>query len=194
MEPSREAKIEVVTLTKDEIADMMRQAALTGAQAAADAVIQNTKKNEKDKKDRRLHNTELLLKNYRILKEHAANAVYEKLPDDSEKEDILQSIMSEKNDKVIIESIMKTAERTSIMLDHIDKMIEVYRIFCSKGSDREKRQYKVIKGFYISKEKQNIENLSKKFRVSRMTIYDDLKVGKNRLSTLFFGIDGLMIF
>ena len=81
-----------------------------------------------------------------------------------------------------------------IMIQHIDKMLDVYRIYCSKLSDKDKRRYKVIRALYISKTPMTITEISKKFSVSKVTVYDDLKIAKERLSTLFFGIDGLKLF
>ena len=69
-----------------------------------------------------------------------------------------------------------------------------YRIYCGKLSEKDKRRYKVIKLLYISKQSMNITEISKKFSVSKVTIYEDLKIAKERLSSLFFGIDGLRFF
>lgn len=39
-----------------------------------------------------------------------------------------------------------------------------------------------------------IAEISKKFSVSKVTVYEDIKIAKERLSSLFFGIDGLRFF
>ena len=36
--------------------------------------------------------------------------------------------------------------------------------------------------------------VSKKFSVNKVTVYEDIKIAKERLSSLFFGIDGLKFF
>lgn len=97
-------------------------------------------------------------------------------------------------DKVIVESIKTSAKRTAIMVQHIDKMLDVYRIYCSKLSEKDKRRYKIIKALYISKTPMTIAEISKKFSVSKVTVYEDIKIAKERLSSLFFGIDGLKFF
>ena len=96
--------------------------------------------------------------------------------------------------KVIVESIKTSAKRTAIMVQHIDKMLDVYRIYCSKLSEKDKRRYKIIKALYISKTPMTIAEISKKFSVSKVTVYEDIKIAKERLSSLFFGIDGLRFF
>lgn len=192
MSTGNESKVEFVALTKEEIESMMREAALVAAKTAADTFERAHRKEEKEKNDRRLHNTKLLLRNYRTLKESCENSVYEKSAENVG--DMIEEIMSMKDEKVIIDSIKRSASRTALMIEHIDKMLDVFRIYCSKYGEKEKRQYKVIRAMYIAKQNATVADLSKKFCVSKVTIYDDIKMAEERLSTLFFGIDGLKIF
>mgnify|MGYP003246748204 CR=1 FL=1 len=120
------------------------------------------------------------------------NAVYKSK--EGEVTEVLEDIMTMKDDKVIVESIKTSAKRTAIMVQHIDKMLDVYRIYCSKLSEKDKRRYKIIKALYISKTPMTIAEISKKFSVSKVTVYEDIKIAKERLSSLFFGIDGLKFF
>lgn len=184
-----------VVMSKKDVEEMIQQAAVAGAQVASDTMLAAQRRAEKERIDRRLHNTELLLRNYRTLKKSYEEAVYE--AKDSKNEEVtemLEDIMEMKDDKVIVESIKSSAKRTALMIQHIDKMLDVYRIYCGKLSEKDKRRYKVIKSYYISKQPQNIAEISKKFSVSKVTIYEDLKIAKERLSSLFFGIDGLRFF
>ncbi len=181
-------RVQFVALTKEEIAEMNREAALIGAQAAS----QTHEAEDKEKQDRRLHNTDLLLENYRMLKSHCEKAVYEKTT--VRPQEVIEDIMSQKDDTVIVESILRSAERTAAILEHIDKMLEVYHTYCNKGSDIDKRQYKIIKALYITGTAKNIKEISKKFGVSTVTAYSDVKTAKERLSVLFFGVDGMTIF
>lgn len=187
-----DTKVQFIALTKEEIESMVQQAALAGAKVASDTMMVAQRKNEKERIDRRLHNTELLLRNYRTLKASCENAVYESK--DGEVSEMLEDIMTMKSDKVIVESIRTSAKRTALMVQHIDKMLDVYRIYCSKISDRDKRRYKIIKALYISKTPMKIDEISKKYSVSKVTVYEDIKIAKERLSSLFFGIDGLKFF
>ena len=126
------------------------------------------------------------------MKKSCENAVYEYK--NEEISEVLEDINGMKDDKVIVESIKASAKRTAIMVQHIDKMLDVYRIYCSKLSEQDKRRYKVIKALYISQQPMKISEISKKFSVSKVTVYDDIKIAKERLSSLFFGIDGLKFF
>ena len=163
-----EKKVQFVALTKEEIDAMIQQAALAGAQVASDAMMVGQRKSEKEKIDRRLHNTDLLLRNYRTLKASYENAVYKSK--EGEVTEVLEDIMTMKDDKVIVESIKTSAKRTAIMVQHIDKMLDVYRIYCSKLSEKDKRRYKIIKALYISKTPMTIAEISKKFSVSKVSI------------------------
>ena len=155
-----EKKVQFVALTKEEIDAMIQQAALAGAQVASDAMMVGQRKSEKEKIDRRLHNTDLLLRNYRTLKASYENAVYKSK--EGEVTEVLEDIMTMKDDKVIVESIKTSAKRTAIMVQHIDKMLDVYRIYCSKLSEKDKRRYKIIKALlHIKDANDNCRNFKK---------------------------------
>lgn len=187
-------KIQFIPMSKEELEEMISKSALIGAQVASEMIDKAHKKEQKEQKDRKLHNTELLLRNYRMLKESCGNAVFEKINSQESTEDVIEDIMAMHDDRVIVHSIKKSAERTAIIISHIDKMLDIYRVYCGKYTEREKRQYKVIKAMYISKTKSNVAEISKKFGVSKVTIYDDLKIATERLSALFFGVCGLHLY
>lgn len=187
--------IEFVALTKEEIETMIAKAALAGASVAAEAVEKAHQKEQKELKDRRLHNTRLLLRNYRMLKESCEKAVYKKEHQEKTTEEVIRDLMSmHASDGVIVNSIKESAERTSIIISHVDKMIDVFRMYCGKCGEKEKRQYKVIKAMYITKDRTSASELANRFGVSKVTIYDDIKTAEERLSALFFGINGLRFY
>lgn len=188
-------RVEFVALTKEEVETMIAKAALAGASVAADTLQKAHQKEQKELKDRRLHNTRLLLRNYRMLKESCAKAVYQKEHSEKSTAEVIEDLMSMKaSDGVIVNSIKESAERTGIIISHVDRMLDVYRIYCGKYSEKEKRQYKVIKSMYITKDRSSAAELAKKFGVSKVTIYDDIKTAEERLSALFFGINGLRFY
>ncbi len=180
-------KTVVVALTQEDLSKMLADSALIGARAATDTLQRAHKEEQKQAADRRLHNARLLLKNYRMLKESCQNAIYNR----EMCYDILSETMEMSDDRAIVESIRRTSERTAVILAHIDKMLDVYRIYSQKNGDREKRQYNVIFDYYIAKKAITIKGLTQKYKVSRVTIYDDLKAGEGKLSALLFGVDGI---
>lgn len=186
-------KTVVVALTQEDLSKMLAESALIGAQAATDTLQRAHKEEQKQAADRRLHNARLLLKNYRMLKESCKNAIYNRDQCVSI-ESALNDIMNMNDDRAIVESIRRTSERTAVILAHIDKMLDVYRTYSQKNGDREKRQYNVIFDYYIARKAITIKDLAQKYKVSRVTIYDDLKAGEGKLSALLFGIDGLRFY
>ena len=183
-------KTVVVALTQEDLSKMLAESALIGAQAAADTLQKAHEKEKMQAADRRLHNARLLLKNYRTLKESCKNAIYNREQCVSE-ESVLNDIMDLNEDKAIVESIRRTSERTAVILAHIDKMLDVYRAYAQKNGDKEKRQYNIIHDYYISGEGTTIKSLTRKYKVSRVTVYDDLKTGECQLSALLFGVEGI---
>lgn len=187
--------VEFVALTKEEVEKMIAKAALAGASVAAETLEKAHQKEQKEMKDRRLHNTRLLLRNYRMLKESCSKAVYQKEHSEKTTEEVIEELMSMKaSDGVIVNSIKESAERTGIIISHVDRMFDVYRMYCGKYGEKERRQYKVIKFMYITKERLSVAELAKKFNVSKVTIYDDIKIAEEQLSALFFGINGLRFY
>lgn len=178
-----------VVMSKKDVEEMIQQAAVAGAQVASDTMLVAQRRAEKERIDRRLHNTELLLRNYRTLKASCENAVYESR--DSKREEvteILEDIMEMKDDKVIVESIKASAKRTALMVQHIDKMLDVYRIYCSKLSEKDKRRYKVIKLLYISKQSMNITEISKNFPLVKSLFTRISKLRKSAYLRCFSGL------
>ena len=187
--------VEFVALTKEEVEEMIAKAALAGASVAAETLEKAHQKEQKEMKDRRLHNTRLLLRNYRMLKESCSKAVYQKEHSEKTTEEVIEELMSMKaSDGVIVNSIKESAERTGIIISHVDRMFDVYRMYCGKYGEKERRQYKVIKFMYITKERLSVAEMAKKFNVSKVTIYDDIKIAEEQLSALFFGINGLRFY
>ena len=182
-----------VTLSLEELQTIISEAATKAATIACDNMERKHASRMKIERDKRLHNTNLLLKEYRTLKAGCRNAIFTK----NEKvkvDDVIEEIMEAKNDAVVVESIKRSAERTEIILDHIDNALEIFRMSCAKGGEKEKRSYKVIKGLYINKEEKSIKELAKEFEVSEVTIHGDIKSAKEKLSVLFFCIDGLRFY
>ena len=125
-----------VILTKEEIAAMRKEAAEIGARAAMEKLEQEKKSLHRKAFDRRLHNTKLLLRNYRMLRENAENSIYGRSQMEESAADILCSMMNMYDDEVIVDAIKRSATRTAIIVSHIDTMLKLYEAYCSKsGSD-----------------------------------------------------------
>ena len=168
-----------------------------GAKAAADRMEEERKKDRKGRYDRRLHNTRLLLKSYRVLKHHALGAVHtgaqanEKIEENAV--DILEELDDERvDDRLYIESIKRSQQRTRIIIEHIDEMLRYWRIDCEQsGKEEALRRYRIIMDTYISDEQMTAEALAQREHIEKRTVYKDIKAAMRPLSALIFGIDGI---
>lgn len=130
-----------------------------------DKYLENKRKEEIEKKkpkhkyEKVLHNTELLIRNYRNFKQHISTV-----------EDLEEEIMENwdidwDNDEKVIDQILKTRARTIAILKHIDKCLKYYEIDC-ESSPREdiQRRFKVINMLYISDKKMSHFEVAKELR------------------------------
>lgn len=160
------------------------------AKIAAEAALEFYKKEQERhnrmKRDRRLRNTKLLLRNYRKFKIHCELNVQEleKLRDPNSFEYL-------DTEDLTIESIIKNKERTAAMVKYIDQMIEIYRIISEKGKPEDLRRFKIIHDLYISDEEVTVDELSECHKIDKRSVYRDINKACEALSSLLFGIDGV---
>lgn len=168
-----------------------------GIKAAADRMEEERRKARKGRYDRRLHNTRLLMKNYRALKHHAIGAVHtgaqanEKIEENAV--DILEELDDERvDDRLYIESIKWSQQRTRIIIEHIDEMLRYWKIDCEQsGKEEALRRYRIIMDTYISDDQMTAEALAQREHIEKRTVYKDIKAAMRPLSALIFGIDGI---
>lgn len=183
-----------IVLNKDELVAMRKEAAEIGAKAALEKLEDERKKMHSKAVDRRLHNTKLLLRNYRMLKENADNSIFGRSQMKESAADILCSMMNMYDDEVIVDAIKRSATRTAIIVSHIETMIELYKAYCEKSAnDLEQRRFEVIQDMYITEITISAKEIAKKQKMSKENVYSDLKIALERLSALIFGVDGLKV-
>lgn len=163
------------------------------AKIAAEMALEFYKKEQerqnKLKRDRRLRNTKMLLRNYRKFRIHCEEDVKEmeelKDPDSFEYLDV---------EELAIEAIIKNKERTAAMVRYIDQMIEVYRILSEKSRKPEElRRFKILYDLYISDQEKTVEELSECHNIDKRSVYRDCNKACEALSSLIFGVDGLRL-
>ena len=140
----------------------------------------------KGKYDRRLRNTETLLKNYNNFKEHIENSIYatSQIKDENIVEDM---DYDEEIEDTFVNSILKSKERTKIMMAHIDNCLEYYTLKClsSKREDIQRR-IQVIKMLYSNEKTKTYEEISEELNCSTKTINNTKREAIKELSALFF--------
>lgn len=190
----KQTEYQLVVLTKEELVQMQKTAAEIGAAAAMERLEQEKKTMYHKAVDRRLRNTKLLLRNYRMLRENADNSVYGRSQMEESAADILCSMMNLYDDEVIVDAIKRSATRTAIIVSHIETMLELYRAYCERsGNELDIRRYKIVEDMYIVEHPMAVKEIAKMWNMSKENVYSDLKIATERLSALIFGVDGLCL-
>ena len=189
MDTQKKDEKALVVLTQGQLKDIYEKAAAIGAKEAMKTLVKEKKKEQEKKVDRRLRNVKLLLKNYRMLKEHAENSVFGRTQMEESAADILESMMLVYDNEVIIESIKRSATRTAIIVSHIEVMFGLYRSYCEHTSNREIdiRRYDVLWDMYMAEKRLSVKEIAKKQNISARNVYEDIKVATERLTALIFG-------
>lgn len=174
--------------------DIVRMAAEAGAKAAMETLEKERQRDRREMADRRLRNTKLLLRNYRIFRAHVSNAVYE-VEEYEPLEDIWADLMMPGRDNsLFVESIKKSVARTATIVKHMEAMMQLYQASCyASGNAEDERRWRVIDALYICEDegRRTIPQLAKEFSVVERTIYNDIDVACERIAALMFGIDGI---
>ena len=180
-------------LSGEQLDQIVRLAAEAGAKAALETMEKERQRECREMSDRRLRNTKLLLRNYRVIKEHADNAVFEADAAEEDPVQIMEDLMMPgKSSNLFVESIKRSAARTATIVRHIDAMLRLYQVYCHQyGSEEDARRWRVIDGLYISDDRLTISELAEREGVVERTIYKDIDVACERISALMFGIDGI---
>lgn len=176
------------------VAEIVKIAAREASKATIDRLKREQEKKKETRADRRLHNTRLLLRNYRMLAAYVKEAVYTPTPEDENAIDILDCMCAEawKTEDVEIESIKRSVARTHILMEHVTSMLELYHTYCEQSPRVEdQRRWRVIEGAYVGESEKTLAQLADTEHCDIRTIQRDLAYATEKLSALFFGMDGL---
>lgn len=178
------------TLSAEQKAEVVELAVAAGIKAYRSEAT----KHQKEIYDKRLRNTKLLLRNYRDLKKHSENAVFDAASaQDEEVFDILD-LMSEwsREEASTVESIKKSAAKTKLIMDHVDEMMRIYESACCRSKKPEDlRKYNILFDYYIGPDDLSIEDIADKYSIEPRTVYRDLRDAAARITALVFGVDGI---
>lgn len=166
------------------------------AEATARAIERERKRFRTERKDRRYHNTELLLRNYRTLNEHYKYAVFdaEKARESSDEFTEIMELMGSSfgDEDLRIESIRQSAGRTKVIMAHVNLMLEIYRNACERSrSTAIQRRWRELDARYIADDEMSVGEIAIREDVTEQTVRNDLKACIGELTVLFFGVDGL---
>lgn len=143
---------------------------------AREIIIEIDEKRFRERRKKKLHNTKLLMNNYKALKENAWGGEQKnKYNRDSEE------------DGILIESIIKTKMRTIKMLSYIDNALKSIENNLKKNNETYK--FIAFKKFYF--EKKSIEQISEECNCSVMSIRRWNNCIIDELSLILWGVDSL---
>lgn len=151
-------------------------------------------KTRKAARDRVLHNTKLLLVNYRSLVSHSQSAIYEALQCDEDVYDILSAMTGyQTGNDLYVESIKRSAAKTKIIIEHIKRAVDDYELYCARsGRAEEMRRCRTVRRLYIDDEDWDVQRIADDEIVDISTVYKDVKEAVKRLTPRIFGIEGLL--
>lgn len=168
-----------------------------GAQAAVQAAEVERRRYRRTLYDKRLHNTRLLLRHYRSLNSHYANAVW---GEDEEDEDIgdsfadIMALMDSRsvNDTIFVESIRKSSRKTYIIMKHVNTMLREYQFVCERSKRQgDRRRWRVIEGLYLGEPRIEAMEIANREGIDKRTVYKDVDAATADLTMLLFGVDGI---
>ena len=173
-------------------AEQRREITELASRVAIEQYHKEADRNRKAIRDKRLHNTKLLMEKYRGFVEHSKSAVFEatQIDDDTDFETLMSDLMGGDGTGKIptVRSIQESAAHTRIIVHHIDHMLEYYKFRCEHSpKPEEMRRYRTIYYLYIADDEKNAQQISEIENVDITTVYRDLKAGLRQLSALIFG-------
>lgn len=170
-------------------------AARLGAEASIKAVEQERKKFRDGRSDRRFRNTKLLLRNYTVLNANCSHAVYDAASaatGEESVEEIVEALDELLEENLKVESIMKSAARTQLIMRHVNRMLGIYKVVCENSVDEgEQRHYRVIEALYLRDRPLSPTAVAEWEKIDKRTVYKDVDAACATLSALIFGIDGI---
>lgn len=171
--------------------ETIRIAAEAGAKVAFDRWEKERAKLLAERADRRLHNTRLLLKNYKLFRKHTENAVFEADQLDESVYDILD-LMERNNGVGFVDSIKNSVARTATLVRHVEVMLGIYKAYCEGSSKPEdSRRWRVIEARYIADNEKSAMDIAEQECVTDRTVRRDIEEACEHLAALLFGIDGV---
>lgn len=171
------------TFTEGEVEQIVKIAAETAAQTALTEFNRRNEDMLAKKNERAYKNTTTLLEGYTAMKAHCQSAIAK--AEDTLTPSDLQTVLYEvfnRRGLLQIETILASKRRTELIIEHIDKMLEVYRITCINNN---KHYCECVIDRYIND--LTIAEIAEKHNTVERNVYRWLDKGIDDLSIYLFG-------
>ena len=171
------------TFTESEVEAIVKIAAETAAQTALTEFNRRNEDMLAKKNERAYKNTTTLLEGYTAMKAHCKSAIAK--AEDTLTPSDLQTVLYEvfnRRGLLQIETILASKRRTELIIEHIDKMLDVYRTNCINN---DKRYCECVIDRYINN--LTIAEIAEKHNTVERNVYRWLDKGIDDLSIYLFG-------
>lgn len=171
------------TFTESEVEAIVKIAAETAAQTALTEFNRRNEDMLAKKNERAYKNTTTLLEGYTAMKAHCKSAIAK--AEDALTPSDLQTVLYEvfnRRGLLQIETILASKRRTELIIEHIDKMLDVYRTNCINN---DKRYCECVIDRYIND--LTIAEIAEKHNTVERNVYRWLDKGIDDLSIYLFG-------
>lgn len=171
------------TFTESEVEAIVKIAAETAAQTALTEFNRRNEDMLAKKNERAYKNTTTLLEGYTAMKAHCQSAIAK--AEDTLTPSDLQTVLYEvfnRRGLLQIETILASKRRTELIIEHIDKMLDVYRTNCINN---DKYYCECVIDRYIND--LTIAEIAEKHNTVERNVYRWLDKGIDDLSIYLFG-------
>lgn len=190
-------KQKTVRLSEEELKELCQKAVEDGVSKYI------TVQNQKKKQEWRglLFRTKKLLENYTKLKDYAEQAVVtleqaEEVDETLVNMDVLMKFKLFEDDKTLHRQL-RGVNAVKFIMAHVDRMLEVYKSNCLNSSQEVMhRRWFVIEYMYLEREdtKKTTKEIAEIYQTDTSNIQKDAKEARNDLTTLFFGLDAMVLY
>ena len=197
MGKSTPGKQKTVRLSQEELKEICQKAVEDGVSKYI------TVQNQKKKQEWRglLFRTKKLLENYTKLKDYAEQAVVtleqaEEVDETLVNMDVLMKFKLFEDDKTLHRQL-RGVNAVKFIMAHVDRMLEVYKSNCLNSSQEVMhRRWFVIEYMYLEREdgKKTTKEIAEIYQTDISNIQKDAKEARNDLTTLFFGLDAMVLY
>lgn len=171
--------------------ETIRKISTVAAQVAVAKYQEELTKNATAFKDKRLHNTKLLIRKYGMLRDYSNNAIYSTAQMCSEEnDDIFAMLGMELGERHHVGSIRNNVIKTKVIMEHVDTMLGCYKGKCEGSSKPEiRRRWRILQRMYLDNETVPAQDIADQEHISLSMVYTDIDSACEDLSPLLFGLD-----
>lgn len=190
-------KQKTVRLSEEELKELCQKAVEDGVSKYI--TVQNQKKRQEWRG--LLFRTKKLLENYTKLKDYAEQAVVtleqaEEVDETLVNMDVLMKFKLFEDDKTLHRQL-RGVNAVKFIMAHVDRMLEAYKSNCLNSSQEVMhRRWFVIEYMYLEREdtKKTTKEIAEIYQTDISNIQKDAKEARNDLTTLFFGLDAMVLY